>query len=406
MVQIKAILLLLLLCGASPALLLASTHVVSAQNDISSREAFEAARQLNTPAAWNAFLASFPNGFYADLARAYLGKLQQDGAPAQVGGANPPPPASAPPAVSAAPPATASVGSPPRVELGPNANLNGQRLLPDDSPWHQDISALPVDRNSARILARIGNKPLHPDFGGVWENAPIGIPYVVVTGTQRKVPTTFKYHDESDPGPYPIPPDAPIEGGPKSDGDRHVIVLDRDNWVLYEMFNSFPQPDGSWTAEGGAIWDLRKNQTRPDGWTSADAAGLPILPGLVRYDEVVEKQAIEHALRFTLVKTRRAYVPPASHWASPHYDEDLPPMGMRVRLKANYNISGFAPPVQVILRALKKYGMILADNGGDNFVSGTHDPRWDSDTMRQLKRVTTNDLEIVEMKGMVADRRR
>jgi hypothetical protein len=280
------------------------------------------------------------------------------------------------------------------------------RLLPDDSPWHQDISRAPVDPNSARILARIGDKPLHPDFGPVWEGAPIGIPYVVVSGTQKKVPVTFTYADESEPGPYPIPPDAPIEGGPKADGDRHVIVLDRDNWVVYEIFNAFPERNGGWKAESGAIWDLKKNQVRPAGWTSADAAGLPVMPGLVRYDEVVGAQAIEHALRFTLAKTRRAYVPPASHWASKSYDETLPPMGMRVRLKAGYDISGFSPQIQVILRALKTYGMFLADNGSDNFVSGAHDPRWDPDILRQLKRVTTKDLEVVEMKGMVIDQRR
>jgi len=235
---------------------------------------------------------------------------------------------------------------------------------------------------------------------------PIGIPYVVVTGTQKKVPVAFTDADESDPGPYPIPADAPIEGGPNGDGDRHVLVLDRDNWILYEIFNAFPERNGAWKADSGAVWDLKRNQVRPDRWTSADAAGLPILPGLVRYDEVVGAQAVEHALRFTLAKSRRAYVPPASHWASDSFDETLPPMGMRVRLKAGYDISGFAPQVQVILRALKKYGMILADNGSDNFLSGAPDPRWDPDILRQLKRVTTKDLEVIEMKDMVVDRRR
>ena len=294
-----------------------------------------------------------------------------------------------------------------KVDLGLNASLRGQRLLPDDSPWHRDVSKDPVDPLSARILARIGlNKPLHADFGGMYEGAPIGIPYVVVPGTQKKVPMAFKYADESDPGPYPIPADAPIEGGPRGTGDRHVIALDRDNWKLYEVFNSFPDGKGGWKGDSGAIWDLRKNQVRPDRWTSADAAGLPILPGLVRYDEAVEKGAIEHALRFTLQRTRRAYVPPASHWASSHHDEDLPPMGMRVRLRADYDVSGFVPEVRAILTALKKYGMFLADNGSDNFISGTHDRRWDSDRLRQIKRVTTRDLEVVEMKGLVVDRRR
>ena len=294
-----------------------------------------------------------------------------------------------------------------KVPLGPNANLGGKRLLPDDSPWHQDISKEPVDPRSDKILGRVGlDKTLHPDFGGTWEGAPIGIPYVVVPGNQKKVPITFTYADESEPGPYPIPPNAPIEGGPKGTGDRHVIVLDRDNWKLYEVFNAFPVGKGAWKGDSGAIWDLRKSQVRPPRWTSADAAGLPILPGLVRYDEAVEKGVIEHALRFTLARTRKAYVPPASHWASDRNDEDLAPMGMRVRLKADYDVSGFNPEVKAILVALKKYGMFMADNGSDLFVSGTHDPRWDADKMRQLKRVKARDLEVIEMKGLVTDQRR
>jgi hypothetical protein len=296
----------------------------------------------------------------------------------------------------------------PKVELGPNANLNGRRLLPDDSPWHRDVSREPVDRNSARILARIGpNKPLHADFGTVYEGAPIGIPYVVVSKSQPRVPVVFtEAPDESDPGPYPIPRDAPIEGGPKGTGDRHILVLDRDNWTLYELYNASPDGKGGWKAGSGAVWDLNKNQIRAAGWTSADAAGLPILPGLVRYDEVLGKKSLDHAVRFTLAKTRRAYVPPASHWASQSHDDDLPPMGMRVRLRADYDLSGFSPEVRVILTALKKYGMILADNGTDNFISGAPDPRWNMDVLRQLRRVTTKDLEVVEMKGMVVDRRR
>jgi hypothetical protein len=294
-----------------------------------------------------------------------------------------------------------------QVKLGANADLGGIRLLPDDSPWHKDISNDPVDPNSARILARIGlDKPLRADFGPEWRGAPMGIQYVVVGRNQKKVPVAFTYADESDAGPYPIPADAPIEGGPKGDGDRHILVLDRDDWKLWEVFNAFPDGKGGWKAGGGAIWDLKQNQVRPDRWTSADAAGLPILPGLVRYDEVVGKKAIEHALRFTVSKSRRAYVPPASHWASKLYDEDLPPMGMRVRLRADYNISGFSPEATVILTALKKYGMFMADNGSDNFISGAHDPRWNVDALRHLLRVKTKDLEVVEMQGLVADTRR
>ncbi|MEZ5788055.1 MAG: hypothetical protein R3D62_16635 [Xanthobacteraceae bacterium] len=294
----------------------------------------------------------------------------------------------------------------PPVALGPNADLGGRRLLPDDSGWNQDISKDPVDPNSAKILSRIGlDKPLHPDFGTEWEGAPIGIPYVVVPMNQPKVPVTFEYADESDAGPYPIPPDAPIEGGPAGKGDRHVIVLNRDSWTLYELYNASPDGKGGWKADSGAVWDLEQNQVRPDGWTSADAAGLPILPGLVRYDEVVGKGAIEHALRFTVQKTRRAYVPPASHWASESTDPNLPPMGMRVRLKADYDISGFSPEAQVILRALQTYGMILADNGSDNFISGVPDPRWNTDALRDLKRVKTRDFEVVRMEGVVTDDR-
>jgi hypothetical protein len=279
--------------------------------------------------------------------------------------------------------------------------------LPDDSPWNKDISKERVDPASAKILARVGlDKTLRADFGTEWEGAPVGIPYVVVSQTQEKVPVTFTVADESDPGPYPIPPNAPIEGGPKGTGDRHVLVLDRDRWQLWELFNAFPDGKGGWKADSGAIWDLKKNQVRQAGWTSADAAGLPILPGLVRYDEVVGRKALEHAVRFTLAKTRRAYVPPASHWASEDNSADLPPMGMRVRLKANYDISGFAPEVRVILTALKKYGMILADNGSDNFISGAPDPRWNNDVLRQLMRVKTRDLEVVEMKNLVVDQRR
>jgi hypothetical protein len=292
------------------------------------------------------------------------------------------------------------------VATGVNADLGGIRLLPPDSPWHRDISKAAIDPRSAKILARVGlDKPVHADFGTQWEGAPIGIPYIVVTKAQRKVPVTFTYADESDPGPYPIPPSAPIEGGPKGTGDRHVIVLDRDTWTLWELFNAFPDGRGGWKADSGAIWDLTKNQVRPPRWTSADAAGLPILPGLVRYDEVIGAKVVAHAIRFTLSKTRRAYVPPASHWASDDDADDLPPMGMRVRLKADYDLSGFGPEARVILQAMKTYGLILADNGTENFISGAPDPRWNMDALRQLRRVTTQDLEVIAMDGLVVGKR-
>jgi len=283
------------------------------------------------------------------------------------------------------------------VKLGANASLGGKRLFPDDNPWNQDISKEPVDPNSAKLIASIGlNKPLHPDFGTVYQGAPSGIQYVVVGGEQAKVPVKFEYRDESDPGPYPVPADAPIEGGPKSKGDRHILVLDRDNWKLYELFSAYPDGKG-WKAGSGAIFDLKSNKLRPAGWTSADAAGLPILPGLVRHDEVMEQKEIKHALRFTVVKTRRAYVAPATHFASRRTDENLPPMGMRVRLKADFDMTGYPAEVKVILKALQTYGMMVADNGGDWFISGAPDPRWDDEKLRTIKKVKGKDFEVVKM---------
>jgi hypothetical protein len=288
--------------------------------------------------------------------------------------------------------------------LGPGASLAGRRPFPADNPWNQDVSGEPVDPNSAALIASIGlDTGLHPDFGTVWEGAPIGIPYVVVSGTQAKVPITFHpdgYDDESDPGPYPVPLNAPIEGGASSTGDRHVIVVDRDNWKLYELFNARRSGDG-WQAWSAATYDLNSNASRPAGWTSADAAGLPIFPGLVRYDEVVEQRAIRHALRFTVSRSRKAYVHPARHWASIHTDANLPPMGMRVRLKASFDISTFPANVQVILTAMKRYGMIVADNGSNWYVSGAPDSRWNDEELANLRRVKGRDFEVVRMGTIV-----
>lgn len=282
-------------------------------------------------------------------------------------------------------------------ELGPGASLGGRRPFPADNPWNSDISAAAVDRNSANLIASIGlDTGLHPDFGTYWEGAPIGIPYVVVSGEQAKVPVSFYYGDESDPGPYPVPPDAPIEGGPDSSGDRHILVIDRDNWRLYELYDARPQGAG-WRAGSGAIFDLNSNALRPAGWTSADAAGLPIFPGLVRYDEVMEQGEIAHALRFTVSRSRHAYVAPARHYASSSTDPDLPPMGMRVRLKASFDISPFPEPVQVILRALKKYGMLVADNGANWYISGAPDPRWNDEELSTLRQVKGRNFEVVRM---------
>ncbi|MBV9926173.1 MAG: hypothetical protein JOZ96_14230 [Acidobacteria bacterium] len=287
-------------------------------------------------------------------------------------------------------------------DLGAGASLNGKRLFPADNPWNQDVSNDPVDPNSANLIASIGlGTSLHPDFGTVWNGAPNGIPYVVVSGSQTKVPITFNaYGGESDPGPYPVPSDAPVEGGPSGTGDRHVIVIDRDNWKLYELYRAFPNGSG-WGADSGAVFDLNSNALRPAGWTSADAAGLPIFPGLVRYDEVFGRREITHALRFTASRTRRAYVLPARHFASSNTDPNLPPMGMRVRLKASVDISGYSPAMQVVLRALKKYGMILADNGSNWYVSGAPDPRWDDSELNTLKGIRGSDFEVVRMGTIV-----
>lgn len=279
--------------------------------------------------------------------------------------------------------------------------MNGYRPFPDDNPWNTPIDQEPVDPNSANIIASIGlNKNLHPDFGANWNGGPFGIPYVVVPGNQPRVPMTFDYDDESDPGPYPIPPNPPIEGGPNSSGDRHILVIDRDNKELWETFYSFPNGNG-WHCGSGAKFNLNSNALRPAGWTSADAAGLPIFPGLVRYDEVVLNGEINHAIRFTVSRSRRAYVHPARHWASSSTDVNRPPMGMRVRLKASFNISSYPPSAQVILRALKKYGMIVADNGSDWFMSGAPDARWDDGELNTLKQVKGSDFEVVKMEQIV-----
>ena len=290
----------------------------------------------------------------------------------------------------------------PRPELGVGASLQGYRPFPPDNPWNRDVSGDPVDPSSATLIAACGLRNLHPDFGTVWNGAPIGIPFVVVAGDQPRVPVSFHYAAESDPGPYPIPPGAPIEGGAGASGDRHILVLDRDNELLYELFDAHPIDGGArWQAGSGAIFDLRSNDVRPAGWTSADAAGLPIFPGLVRYDEVVERGEIRHALRFTCPTTRRAYVPPARHWASSRTDPSLPPMGMRVRLRADFDTTPFPPHVQVILRALKTYGMLLADNGSGWFISGAPDPRWDDDSLGALKTVPSSAFEVIRMDGIV-----
>jgi hypothetical protein len=272
--------------------------------------------------------------------------------------------------------------------LGPNASLDGQIPFPPDNTWNRDISDDPVDPNSNRIIHSIGwSTSLHPDFGDY-----IGKPYVVVPGTQRKVRVSFSYADQSDRGPYPIPPNAPVEEG----NDRHVMVVDRDNWKLYELYDAHRGGDG-WHAVSGAIFNLNSNELRPARWTSADAAGLPLFPGLVRFDEVCQGKEIRHALRFTVSRTRKGFVAPARHYASSSRDSSLPPMGCRVRLRADYDTSHFPPCVQVILRAMKTYGMFVADHGSSWYISGAPDRRWDNHELLTLHRVHGRDFEVVRM---------
>ena len=270
-------------------------------------------------------------------------------------------------------------------------------IFPEDNPWNQSVTDLPVHRRSGAILRSIGlDEGLHPDFGsGQWDGAPIGIPFTTVPADQERVPVTFRYDDESDPGPYPIPPDAPVEGGRSSNGDRHVIVIDRDECKLYEIFAGYPRNGGArWDAGSGAIWDLTSNRLRPKSWTSADAAGLPIFPGLVRFDEV-SRGLIDHALRFTVSRSRRHFIYPARHHASSLTSRNLPSMGQRLRLKRSFDITNFGPQAQIVLRALKRYGMIVADNGSDMFISGAPHSGWDNDDLHDLGRVTARNFVVV-----------
>ncbi len=289
----------------------------------------------------------------------------------------------------------------------PAPQIAGCDIFPADNIWNTPVDTLPVHANSGGYIATIGSGTgLHADFGaGVWppgSNSPIGIPYVVVPGSQPGVSVSFTYADESDTGPYPIPDDPPIEGGPDSDGDRHVLVLDEDNCILYELFYAFPEIGGSWTADSGAIFNLNSHALRTAGWTSADAAGLPILPGLVRYDEVAAGE-IRHAIRFTAAQTQDAYIWPARHEASSLSGANYPPMGLRLRLKAGYDISGFSPEIQIILQAMKTYGLILADNGSSWYISGVPDDRWDNDMLHEIDVIRGSNFEVVDASSLMID---
>jgi hypothetical protein len=291
---------------------------------------------------------------------------------------------------------------PPLVGAHPLQNAPQCPIFPRDNSWNQRVDALPVAKSSARLIASIGlNDPVHPDFGsGLYNGEPIGIPYAVVSHHARRVPVSFTYASESDGHFYPLPRGVPVEGGYGSRGDRHVIVVDRQSCTDYELFAAYPQRGGrSWTAGSGAIFNLRSNQLRPAGWTSADAAGLPILPGLARYDEVA-RGSIDHALRFTAPCTARAYVYPARHYAPTCGGGFFPPMGLRVRLRASVNISHLPYQARVVAQALKRYGMILADNGTQWYISGAPDRRWSNDGLHLLNELTGRDFEVVDTSSL------
>ena len=265
-------------------------------------------------------------------------------------------------------------------------------VFPKSNPWNRPVDSLPVASNSAAVIRSIGSSTaLHPDFGsGTWDGGPIGIPLNVVGKKTPRVKLSFDYADESDRGRYPIPHGVKVEHG----GDRHALMIDRSSCTLYEVYDLHGRHAGS-----GAIWNLRSNRLRPAGWTSADAAGLPILPGLARRDEVARGR-IDHALRFTVANTRRAYVYPARHYASDSNNASLPPMGLRVRLKAEYPIGSFPHQARIVLQALKRYGMIVADNGTDWYISGAPSPHWDDDALHTLERVKGSAFEVVDTSSM------
>ena len=274
-------------------------------------------------------------------------------------------------------------------------------IFPTTNVWNKRVDTLPVAKDSATLINSIGaDQGLHADFGsGLYNGAPIGIPFTIVTKQTPRYQLAFQYAAESDKGPYPIPADVKIEGGRASTGDRHALLVDRDACRLYEVFALYPKSGGGWSAGSGAIWSLRSNKLRPPGWTSADAAGLPILPGLARYEEL-RRGGIRHALRFTVQRTRSAYIYPARHFASDATDPSLPPMGLRLRLKAGFDVSGYPPQARVVLVALKRYGMIVADNGSDWYITGAPDPGWSNDDLHSLGRVKGSAFEVVDTSSL------
>ncbi len=313
---------------------------------------------------------------------------------------------------------TTQYGAMAAADLGAGANLNGAIPFPADNAWNRDISQAAVDPNSGNLISSIGlTTGLHPDFGsGTYNGGVIGIPYVVVSSSQAPVAINItQYGSQSDPGPFPVPDNAPIEGEPTNaatggpGGDMHVLVIDRDTNRLYEMWQSIPTSYGvsgsTWSASSAALFHLDSDNVRPTAgadWTSADAAGLPIFPGLVRYEEA-SAGLIPHALRFTVSQSRAAYLPPADHYASSSTSTNLPPMGMRVRLKASYVIpAGISTQSKAILQAMKTYGMFVADNGSNWYVSGAPDSRWNNSALdSELSQVKGSDFEVVLMTGLV-----
>ncbi len=301
--------------------------------------------------------------------------------------------------------------------VGPYPSLSPCPVFPDppastaptapalgtEAAWNQDISRAPRDPHSAAYISYIdshGGTFLHPDFGSP---RAYGFPYAVVGAGQRKLPVHYTaFGDESDPGPFPVPGNAPVEGGRRSDGDRHVLVVDHDSCKLYELYRAFyvAKPKPHWNADSGTEWDLRSPALRPDGWTSADAAGLPIFPGLVRYDEAAAGK-VEHAIRVTFESTRNAWVHPASHCAGDTASPSAPPMGLRLRLKSSYGLGHFSGPARAIAEAMKRYGLIVADNGSNWYISGSSDKRWDDENLDQLKRIPGSAFEVVKSEAPV-----
>lgn len=297
-------------------------------------------------------------------------------------------------------------GGAPGGAPGAGPSLGACPMMPADNYWHADVSTLPVHPSSSAWVSNIGaSSRVHADFGsGLWDGGPIGIPYTTVGAGQPTVPMNFGYAGESDPGPYPFPWDAPIEGGPASSGDRHVLVVDESTCLLHEAWDSHPgeSPGAAWYAGSGAVFDLRSNALRPAGWTSADAAGLPILPGLVRYDEVASGR-IDHAIRVTVPRTQNRFVWPARHQASSSSDPNRPPMGAWFRLRGSVSLAGLSADARVIAEAMQRHGLIVADNGSSWFISGAPDERWDNDVLHELDRLVGSSFEAVDASSLMVD---